>query len=141
MFTIRKSLWNNFLSDKTDGNLSYVERCENLLIHLSNIFHAHHYLVMRVKSQLISQYGNVPGYLYDNLSIEKVRRKIDLCREFIDVFGLVDPGGSSDWWAATTYESVLVQLWINLILLIIFLLLFILQGLIVFSHLQSRLWK
>ncbi len=63
---------------------------------------------MRIKSQLISQYGNVPGYLYNDMSTEKIRRKIELCKEFVQVFDKIDPGGFTDWWAATTYEQVQV---------------------------------
>ena len=72
---------------------------ENLLQELSPQFHPHHYLLMKVKSNLISQYGNaVP---YNKLPTELVRRKWKLCQEFLDVFGAVDPGTYTDWWAIT----------------------------------------
>ena len=64
--------------------------------------------MMRLKSQLISQYGNVPGFSLDKLPADKVLRKVDLCREFIDVFSKVEPGEATDWWAATSYEAIQV---------------------------------
>ena len=99
-----------FFYAESEGNLTYVDRCEKLLLEMSNLFHCHHFLVMRIKSQLISQYGNVPGYLYKDLSTEQILRKIELCKEFIQVFDKIDPGGFTDWWAATTYEQVQVIL-------------------------------
>ena len=29
-----------------------------------------------------------------------------LCREFLDVFGRVDPGQATDWWAVTQLEAI-----------------------------------
>ena len=29
-----------------------------------------------------------------------------LCREFLDVFGKVDPGQGTDWWAVTQLEAI-----------------------------------
>jgi hypothetical protein len=62
-----------------------VDRCEELIERLSGSLHPNHYLILRLKSQLISQYGNVPGFLYGNLPEELLRRKIDLCQEYIQV--------------------------------------------------------
>lgn len=88
-------------------SVSLIDFCERLLEEkLSSQFHQHHYLLMKVKSTLISQYGNVPGYTYGEMSDALVGRKCQLCAEFIDVFGKVDPGRHSDWWAVTQYEAV-----------------------------------
>jgi hypothetical protein len=46
-----------------------VDRCEELIERLSGSL----------------QYGNVPGFLYGNLPEELLRRKIDLCQEYIQV--------------------------------------------------------
>ena len=53
------------------GN-SLVDFYEGLLLQLSSQFHPHHYLLMKIKSNLISQYGNVPNYYYPQLSTELV---------------------------------------------------------------------
>jgi len=95
------------LMDQTPlpGN-SLVDFYEGLLLQLSSQFHPHHYLLMKIKSNLISQYGNVPKYHYSKLSTELVERKLRLCQEFLDVFGRVDPGQATDWWAVTQLEAI-----------------------------------
>ena len=100
----------NSITDEADDGQSYVYRCEDLLQKLSSIFHPNHFLIMRLKSQLISQYGNVHGYSLNQLPADKVLRKLELCREFIEVFSKVEPGEATDWWAATSYEAVQVYL-------------------------------
>ena len=35
-----------------------------------------------------------------------MERKLLLCREFLDVFGKVDPGQGTDWWAVTQLEAI-----------------------------------
>ena len=57
-----------------------VDYYEALLDELKTTLHETHYFIMKIKSQLISQYGNVPGYYYsqmshDLVSIIKVRRQ------------------------------------------------------------------
>lgn len=54
----------------------FVDFYEELLQKLLLNFHPHHYLVMKVKSQLISQYGNNPNLQYSKLSKELVLEKI-----------------------------------------------------------------
>lgn len=63
------------LMDQTPlpGN-SLVDFYEGLLLQLSSQFHPHHYLLMKIKSNLISQYGNVPKYHYSKLSTELVSK-------------------------------------------------------------------
>lgn len=53
-----------------DGE-SRVDFYEHLLDELSPRFHPSHYLLMKVKSNLISQYGNVPGFYYAQMDTEK----------------------------------------------------------------------
>ena len=91
---------------KTDSKVSssdWIGFHEALLKELSPQFHPHHYLLMKVKSQLISQYGSA-AMPYAKLPTEIVRRKWELCQEFLDVFGAVDPGTHTDWWAMTQLE-------------------------------------
>ena len=65
------------LMDQTPlpGN-SLVDFYEGLLLQLSSQFHPHHYLLMKIKSNLISQYGNVPKYHYSKLSSELVSKDV-----------------------------------------------------------------
>ena len=87
---------------KDSKSSDWIEFYESLLAELSPQFHPHHYLLMKVKSQLISQYGNVVPYA--KLPTVLVHRKWELCQEFLDVFGAVDPGTHTDWWAMTQLE-------------------------------------
>ena len=75
----------------------------------SPLFHKHHYLVMKLKSHLISQYGNT-GQMYNNLEESLILRKISLCDEFINVFSKIDTGKGTDWWAITMYEKVRAEM-------------------------------
>ena len=59
---------------------------------------------MKLKSHLISQYGNT-GKMYTNLDENIIVRKIALCDEFIEVFSKIDSGEGTDWWAITMYEK------------------------------------
>lgn len=82
---------------------------ENLSATHSLLFHQNHYLVMKLKSHLISQYGGSMKR-YSNLDDNTIIRKIELCEEFIDVFSKIDSGESTDWWAITMYEKIRAQM-------------------------------
>ena len=67
-------------------------------------------LELQTKESLI-HYMN---YFQLNYNYFQVSRKVDFCREFLEVFGRVDPGKATDWWAVTQLEliesrSVLLQ--------------------------------
>jgi hypothetical protein len=47
---------------------------------------------MTVKKYLADIYGYRPGYLFNQLSQEKLDAKVRFCKEFISTIGLVDPG-------------------------------------------------
>ena len=49
-------------------------------------------LVMTVKKYLADIYGYRPGYLFNQLSQDKIDAKIRFSKEFISTIGLVDPG-------------------------------------------------
>ena len=72
-------------------------------------FHKNHYLVMKLKSHLISQYGNT-GTAYSDLDSDVILRKIALCEEFIEVFSKIDSGEGTDWWAITMYEKIRAEM-------------------------------
>ena len=72
-------------------------------------FHPNHYLVMKLKSHLISQYGGTVN-MYSKFDDKTILRKIGLCDEFIQVFGKIDVGEGIDWWAITMYEKLRAQM-------------------------------
>ena len=72
-------------------------------------FHPNHYLVMKLKSHLISQYGGTVN-MYSKFDDQTILRKIGLCDEFIQVFGKIDVGEGIDWWAITMYEKLRAQM-------------------------------
>ena len=55
-----------------DPGTNRVDFYEGLLNNCERFLHETHYLLMKVKSNLISQYGNVPGYFYPQMSYELV---------------------------------------------------------------------
>ena len=85
------------------------QNTDNLGKTQSLLFHQNHYLVMKLKSHLISQYGGTVKR-YSNLDESTIIRKIELCEEFIDVFSKIDSGESTDWWAVTMYEKIRAQM-------------------------------
>ena len=89
-------------SDESRGE-ELIEKYEAFRKKASGIFHDNHFIVMRIKSQLLTHYGNVPGFFYHELPNELLERKIGLCEEFLAVFTLVDPG-ASDWRGSTLFE-------------------------------------
>ena len=64
---------------------------------------------MKLKSHLISQYGGTVN-MYSQFDDKTILRKIDLCDEFIQVFGKIDVGEGIDWWAITMYEKLRAQM-------------------------------
>ena len=55
-----------------DPGTNRVDFYEGLLNNCERFLHETHYLLMKIKSNLISQYGNVPGYFYPQMSYELV---------------------------------------------------------------------
>ena len=54
------------------NDVKRVDFYEALLEQFKNTLHGNHYMMMKVKSYLISQYGNVPGYFYQQMSNDLV---------------------------------------------------------------------
>jgi hypothetical protein len=102
---------------------------ESLLERITPPLHPNHYLAMRVKSRLISQYGNVPGLAYQvlfkgsglpyfftnaaslfiqTLSMDLLLRKKHLCEEFLSVYSKID-AGSSEWRGCTLFELAMTR--------------------------------
>ena len=85
------------------------EMPENAIAQGTLFFHPNHYLVMKLKSHLISQYGGTVN-MYSKFDDYTIQRKIGLCDEFIHVFSKIDIGEGIDWWAITMYEKLRAQM-------------------------------
>ena len=74
-----------------NNDVNRVDFYEALLEQFKNTLHGNHYMMMKVKSYLISQYGNVPGYFYRQMSHDLVST-IFL---FINTINLIKEGQGS----------------------------------------------
>ena len=69
-----------------------------------------HYLMMKLKSHLITHFGSLAQTMKDQSTDFHVKR-IQFCNEFIDIFDKVEQGGqNTDWWAGTMYEKLKSEL-------------------------------
>jgi len=68
------------------------EEWEDLLKRFQLQLHDDHYLCMKAKRMLLQIYGAREGYKLDQMSRELLDRKIDLCRNYIDIFTRLEPG-------------------------------------------------
>ncbi|XP_023330630.1 protein msta isoform X2 [Eurytemora carolleeae] len=88
-----------FISEKTSKLNSLVqttghgvEKLENLVEILSRVVYKHHCLLMQVKRMLLLQYGNCASHRWETLTSKDIKRKIELCREYIEVYTILEPG-------------------------------------------------
>lgn len=77
---------------KSTSCLADPKEWEDLLAEAVGKYHENHYLGMDIKRVLIQVYGSLPGYTLNKLSIEQIERKLELCRNYIAVYGPIDPG-------------------------------------------------
>ena len=56
-----------------------------------------------MKKNLSVAYGRFPGFTYDKLSTQKLKRKLTFCREVLDFVTILEPGISTQK-ALTLYE-------------------------------------
>lgn len=57
-----------------------------------NVLHPTHYLCLGVKLSLSQLYGKVNGYLIHELRDELLYRKMEICKEILKAFDVVEPG-------------------------------------------------
>ncbi|XP_059610034.1 SET domain-containing protein SmydA-8-like [Phlebotomus argentipes] len=65
---------------------------EAFLIKYRDVLHGTNTHMLQVKYALSQLYGNIPGYFPAELSDAALIRKIDICRELLEVGNLVEPG-------------------------------------------------
>ncbi|XP_063228985.1 SET domain-containing protein SmydA-8 [Bacillus rossius redtenbacheri] len=90
----RRMAWGN---DAMRQELDAVDRAspagmEDFLGKYEGALHPGNYHVVELKYSLLLAYGNVDGYLLQDLSDEQLDRKLDLCHELLDIADLLRPG-------------------------------------------------
>jgi len=63
-----------------------------LLVDFCKELHPDHFLCMKVKRLLLQLYGSREGYRLDQLPRSLIDRKIELCRNYIKIFSVLEPG-------------------------------------------------
>lgn len=76
--------------DQIDNN--DVVAMEQFLNKYRNVLHPTHYINLGIKISLSQLYGKIKGYLIHELSNEVLERKIDVCREVLEVLDIIEPG-------------------------------------------------
>jgi len=80
-----------------------VRGLEDFLSRNKQLLHPNHAAMMEVKKNLSVGYGRFPGFTYDKLTVEKLKRKVQFCREVLDYVTILEPGISTQK-ALTLYE-------------------------------------
>lgn len=57
-----------------------------------NVLHPNHYICLAIKLSLSQLYGKIDNYLIYQLSDQQLSRKIELCKEIMQVFNIIEPG-------------------------------------------------
>lgn len=69
-----------------------IEAAEHLYRKYRSILHPRHSCMTSLRHSLAQLYGRVEGYLLDELPDILLERKIELCRQLLDVADVVEPG-------------------------------------------------
>jgi len=80
-----------------------IDKLETLASILVRVVTPHHFLLMQVKRMLLLMYGNCASHRLETLSPKQIDRKIQLCREYIEVFSVLEPGLTK--WKARVCEE------------------------------------
>lgn len=77
-----------------ETSIENIKLCENVLIKYSKILHPNHYLLVNLKENLIDMYGwQLSNQIEnENLVIDWLNRKIELCREVLNILDVIQPG-------------------------------------------------
>lgn len=74
--------------------MSSVESMENLLAKFKSFLHPNHFIMISIKNALIDSYGHVKGHLLSQLPDALLRRKIELCKEVLEILDVFEGGKS-----------------------------------------------
>ncbi|CAH2230026.1 jg20236 [Pararge aegeria aegeria] len=67
---------------------------ENFLTKYRNVLQESHYLCLSAKHSLSQLYGKVTEYMIHEMPEEKLHRKVEICRDLMKVFDVIEPGYS-----------------------------------------------
>ena len=80
-----------------------VRGLEDFLARNKKLLHPSHASIMEAKKHLSVGYGRFPGFTFDKLSTERLKKKITFCKEVLDFVTILEPGLSTQK-ALTLYE-------------------------------------
>ncbi|XP_072944592.1 SET domain-containing protein SmydA-8-like [Epargyreus clarus] len=78
--------------EQIDGN--DVAGFESFLHKYRNVLHSNHYLCLSCKHSLSQLYGKISDYMIHELTEAQLNRKIEICRDLMKVFDVIEPGYS-----------------------------------------------
>ncbi|KAL0822091.1 hypothetical protein ABMA28_005455 [Loxostege sticticalis] len=78
--------------DQIDGN--DVPGFESFLHKYRNVLHPAHYLCLSAQHSLSQLYGKVTDYMIHEMPESELNRKIQICRDLMKVFDVIEPGYS-----------------------------------------------
>lgn len=76
--------------DQIDAN--DVKGYETFLHKYRNVIHTSHYLCLSAKHSLSQLYGKVTDYIIQDMPDSELNRKIEICRDLMKVFDIIEPG-------------------------------------------------
>jgi len=68
-----------------------IDDIQQFLEEKAKVLHPNHYHLVTAKHNLLQMYGRTEGHLIQDMNEEQLQRKIDLCRENLDVLYKLDP--------------------------------------------------
>ncbi|XP_034834400.1 SET domain-containing protein SmydA-8-like isoform X2 [Maniola hyperantus] len=71
-----------------------VQGFENFLTKYRNVLQDSHYLCLSAKHSLSQLYGKVTDYMIHEMPEEKLHRKVEICRDLMKIFDVIEPGYS-----------------------------------------------
>ncbi|XP_044760063.1 SET domain-containing protein SmydA-8-like isoform X2 [Coccinella septempunctata] len=69
-----------------------IDSLEFFLKKYRNVLHPNHYICLGVKLSLSQLYGKIDGYLIYELTDKQLSRKIEICKEIMQTFDVIEPG-------------------------------------------------
>ncbi|XP_026473778.1 SET domain-containing protein SmydA-8 [Ctenocephalides felis] len=92
-----------FEVDSLDESFGGVKVREELFKKLQMFLHPQNALLISLSHSLIQLYGRAPGYQFNQMSADQLKRKIELCKDVLQVLDIIEPGLSRAR-ALTMYE-------------------------------------
>lgn len=81
-----------------------VEAFQNIILRYENIFPGNHCNILKMKVNIAKSIGYEEGFLQHELDTDDLKMKAKMCRDIINVLGLLEPG-LTNWRAYLIYEA------------------------------------